>query len=234
MLNQFGTNSEILIDGAFLIPREIMFKISDLPVQEESYILYYDFKRINEKIAEAEKIARKYNLPLKVIHQEDKYSLEEWLAIIRNAKLVLSRSYHAIVTSIIFNVPFIQFFDKRSARFSQLYKVLKLNPCISDENFHIDFDKINLNFDWEQTNKIIAEEKIRAQQWLKQAVEAPKLNNSDYDMLNLLAIESLMSKKQKIVLQYKPLERIFSVKNSPDRKHKVLMLTGLSIKWKRK
>ena len=194
--NEFGLNSVQLIDGAFHIPKEKLEEMtSGYENKNGDYIACFRLHFAKEKYLEkydeiVENVSKQLNLSVKEFETKRIQDVEEWLSFIKNSKFVISDSFHAIVFSIIFNVPFMWFntTPTTASRMESLFRHLGItNNCIT--RFDVDFDvqKIISDFDWASINKKIEEEVLRAESVTKQAVEMPKKPvNSEYDGLNSL------------------------------------------------
>ena len=81
-------------------------------------------------------------------------SIEEWLSNFRNSKFIFTDSFHGMVFSIIFNVPFAVYVNKKrgSSRFVSLLKQVGLkNRIIESEK---EYDQIkNDEINWKEVNE---------------------------------------------------------------------------------
>ena len=174
--NDFNTKSTQLIDGAFLIPEQKLKEITGNTPTNEKYIGCYALPYYTDKIwykKHLKKISKKYNLPIKYLQFDSTTPVEEWLSFIKNAELLISDSYHAIVFSIIFRKPFIQLQNSPAqGRFNSLYKLLELDvKILTEESSDFNCDTIDLNTNWEKTNTIIKNEVQKAKKWLTEAIQ---------------------------------------------------------------
>ncbi len=177
ILNQeFNTSATQLIDGAFLIPKRKLNEITGEENLNEKYIGCFPLPYYANKIwyqKYLEEISKKNNLPIKYLPFNSTTPVKEWLSFIKNAELIISDSYHAIVFSIIFNKPFIQLQNALTqSRFDSLYKLLKLDAnVLKEESDDFNCDVLNFNTSWNQTNEIIKKEVQRAKKWLTAAIQ---------------------------------------------------------------
>lgn len=113
-------------------------------------------------------IARKKGLTVKYFsaHQNMKLSIEEWLAMFRDTKFVVTDSFHGTVFSILFNKPFLTIGNtsRGMARFHSLLNVFDLQNrlCEVGQEF-AEVDKI----DWEKVNGRRAELKAHSLDFLR-------------------------------------------------------------------
>lgn len=88
---------------------------------------------------------------------KDRISIEQWLRNIRDAKYVITDSYHGVLFSIIFNRPFLFLENKRRGN-ERVDYVMKFLGITND------------TFDWEQINTKIDAERIKSCAFLKNAL----------------------------------------------------------------
>ena len=224
-----GVNAEVLIDPVFYINRKYFDQMADsaeidLP---KKYILAYFLGMGEDDKKVVDYYAQKYGLPVVYLNIQD-MTTEEWLAYIRNAKLLITNSFHGVCFSIIFNNDFICVADKNKAysRFTTVLKKLNLlfrartaEEIVSSGKY--DFDKIDYNL----VNPIIEKEKNYALQWLKNAMEMDVKPRSVSDLMINHLQKDLMIKKQELI-------SICSAFNYPKYLHKYRKYKLLSkITW---
>ena len=142
-------------------------------------------------------------------------TIEEWLAFIKNAEFVITDSYHAVVFSIIFNRPFVQVKNAQTqSRFESLFRLLEIDNNSIGKDDIVDLDKILAPKNWEKINNILSQERIKAETWLKNAINQPKQLNSQNDFFNYFISKTSMqneltkkklyvlANKRKILLKY--------------------------------
>ena len=90
-----------------------------------------------------------------------KISIEQWLRNFNDAKFIVTDSYHGFVFSMIFNKPVKLFLNefRGNARFDSLFELLGIS-------------KDQECFDWNYINAILANEREKALNWLKGALNA--------------------------------------------------------------
>ena len=176
----FGIKATQLIDGAFHIPRNILDELTKpYETTQEDYILVFClpyFNNIEECSKNITKLSQKVNLPVKIVLFDKTQSLGQWLYFIKKAKFVITDSFHAIVFSIIYNVPFIQLINavKTQSRFESLFRLLEISNYSSKSLENIDFNEIVASFNWAQINTKLEKEIKRSQDWMKHALSIPK------------------------------------------------------------
>ena len=96
--------------------------------------------------------------------------VEDFLALIDNAKYVITDSFHATAFSINFNTPFVIVYpEKYSTRLQSILKITGLeNRVAQDEN---DLDVVKREIDFEKVNKRINIEREKSLSWLKESLK---------------------------------------------------------------
>ena len=200
--NTFNIDGVQLIDGAFHIPKSMLDELTQGYEKKEKYVGYFSlpgdtFTKEHEKYLK--NLAKLLNLPFKRMAFDEKISVEEWLAFIKNSDFFVTGSYHASVFAILFNKPFLQVKHKTTqARFESLYEVLNMNSpaiCI-DEALNIDKIQNAMNIEWESVNLKISEEVKKAQEWVLAV-----LNKEKEDNLQNIQANILVSQTQKEILK---------------------------------
>ncbi len=179
--DNFNVSSVQLIDGAFHIPKEQLEDFCKEYDDEfnQDYILAFClpyYEKLDKYEKDLDEISKKINLPIKKLNFDKKIPVEKWLSYIKNAKFVISDSFHAIVFAIIFNVPFVQITNAQmtQSRFEGLFKKLEIKNFSTDDLSKISPREIIESFNWDLINFKVEAEIKRAQGWLKCAMEKEK------------------------------------------------------------
>lgn len=178
---KFKLESEVLLDGVFHISRDLLEDMIQPYSTNEEYIGCFVLPYFKNEIWYQEKLqvlSKKLNLPIKNLEFNSETTVEEWLAFIKNSKYIVSDSYHAVVFSIIFNVPFIQVKNaKAQSRFESLFKLLNIkNKTVSEYNKEIFESTIDSPLDWENINNTIKFERLKAKKWMQKILKGKKKN----------------------------------------------------------
>lgn len=98
-------------------------------------------------------------------------SVGTWLKGFRDAKYIITDSFHACVFSIIYNKPFIAIGNngRGLTRFESLLSTFKLNHLLVSENSK-DIDLLK-DFDWNQVNSVLEIEKKKSIDFLKSSLK---------------------------------------------------------------
>ena len=150
ILNNLGREDACqVVDPVFLLSRDTWEALLDNKKENEDYLLIYDFDNNQELNEQAMDIAKKNEWKIYSIfpnHICDKCFYNEgpleFVNLIRNAKFVLSNSFHATAFSIIFERQFAVFErkEKINTRMRDLLKSLD----ISMNEGGIDYSKVNV------------------------------------------------------------------------------------------
>jgi coenzyme F420-reducing hydrogenase beta subunit len=175
---KFGLEATQVLDPTLLLnAKDYDDILGESSLQINNYIFNYC---INEKKTDNEYLMQKLT-PLGDIisynqFDSDKKSVAEWLNRIKNSKLILTNSYHACCFALIFNIPFWIFKPAETdfSRFESLLSLLHLNNRIVYEIDKFSIANLFNPIDWSQVNTLLAVEKNRSLNWLKNALETPK------------------------------------------------------------
>lgn len=121
----FNIKTELVLDPVFLCDEKIYLDLCKNIPTSESGIVCHILDVNQEKTDFINKISSKFNLNKM---KYDKNSVESWLAAIRDSKFVITDSYHGCIFSIIFNKPFVCFYneDRGASRFDTLASIFDI------------------------------------------------------------------------------------------------------------
>lgn len=179
-----GIKPNINVDPTMLLNSDEWNKIipTEKIYNKGEYIFLYNLK--NKKYIElAYRISKELKLPIVISRYTNKleliYGFEkrfecgpiEFLNLIKNAKLVLSSSFHGTIFSIILNKPFFALNGNEDFRINTLLRTMNLqNRSIELENYK-EKCKEAYNIDFKQSDKIIKEEQKKSEVYLKNALD---------------------------------------------------------------
>lgn len=173
----------INIDPTLLLTKEEWYKVIDKKkLVNKDYILLYDLKDCKLVFKIAKKLSKKFNIPI-IVTKPNKYDLIyrvekhyecgplEFLNLLKNAKIVLTTSFHGAVFSILFNKPFYTIECNNDFRIKTLLEITKLkNRNINNDNINDIYENIfDVNF--EMAEKLIDLEREKSKEYLKNAVD---------------------------------------------------------------
>jgi len=183
----FGVEATHVLDPSMLLTKEDyihLIKEDNIPERENilfNYILDQTEKKNTfiQKAADAFKIQSVSGMPPnKIYWKKNKKDLSdcvyhpvtEWLAGFKDAKLVVTDSFHGCVFSILFNKPFIVFSNelRGNARLNSLLKMFNLEGRLYKE---MDADSKLLYMDYSDVNRILEKERKKSIAFLLDALE---------------------------------------------------------------
>ena len=154
----FNRNDAItVLDPTMLLEKsEYEALCNDIPIQKDKTLFAYILDVDNATKAFLEKAAAEKGLTLKLISADDNctLSVEEWLAMFRDAECVITDSFHGTVYSIIFNQDFYSICNKSrgNARFLSLLSQFDLQERLFNDIAHIKFGQNDIA--WLRINKM--------------------------------------------------------------------------------
>ena len=179
--NDFNVPSTQLLDGIFHIPANYIESFTKLYPKRDKYIAYFSlpyFKKNEWHKELLDKISQKLNIPIKQCKYNYETPVEEWLTFIKNADFVISDSYHCILFSILFNIPFIHLKSNTAqSRFDSVFRLFDIkNKTVSKNSLkkQIDFDTLLTPTDWNFVNEKIKKEVEVAEKWMNKALNKEK------------------------------------------------------------
>ncbi|AEM22075.1 coenzyme F420 hydrogenase/dehydrogenase beta subunit domain protein [Brachyspira intermedia PWS/A] len=122
------------------------------------------------------------------------YELEDWLYIIKNCKYLITDSYHGFCFGLYFNKNILIKIDSGSSRLLSLMRMFNLEDRIVSSVEDIKNRDLLKDMDYTEINKKLEAEKKRSIEWLKEALESPKVLKEDSykdDLINILIKDSM-------------------------------------------
>jgi polysaccharide pyruvyl transferase WcaK-like protein len=177
------TNKKIcrVLDPTFLLGEYEWAKlVSDKKITQD-FILLYMVSMNEEALKVADIISKMMKLPVWYIndsYKKDKYKFKhirgigplEFLVLVKNAKFIVTTSFHGTAFSIIFNKKFVTVPYKRtSSRMVELLKRIKLENRIIEASSEFD-SNYEFNIDYTIPNEILEQEKEKSLMFLKEAL----------------------------------------------------------------
>lgn len=205
MKEQYGVTADVVLDPVFL-STDIVWKLATKGthrVPKEKYLFAYFLDPTREEGETLKKCCKKMSLkPHSVIDaapeahtlhstwgidSEYNVKLEEWLAYIQNAEVVITDSFHGMCVAILFNKKFIAIanYSRGAARFTELLSKLGLESRLlySINELSSKMDILNEEIPYDSVNQILEIEKKRCVEWLIKALqdrrECKALSNYD-------------------------------------------------------
>lgn len=183
--NLTSMEPEINVDPTMLLGKEEWDKItSNERIIEGDYILFYSLHPDKKMVKLVKNISKALKLPVVVTKINNQYDTfagfkkvyntgpMEFLSLIKNAKLVLSSSFHGTIFSVLFNKPFYAIRGNKDNRISTLLEKMKLQDrSISEQDDINEKMKNAFNINFDDVNDVINKEKLASENYLKKALD---------------------------------------------------------------
>ncbi len=209
----FGCEVEVEMDPFFLSDAELYSNIADTANMDNSsdYLLAYILNPSNEKNELINKVATELNLNINIVldlagDQDDlKQKLgqlantvvfpnfAEWLALFKNAKYIVTDSYHGVCLALKFNKQFLGIRNRAKYRFDSLSKQFPLGMHIFDiKNIDIEHFKVDNKIDYTEVSKTLDQIKKKGEQWFEPFITKSKSTTSSFERHNSEAYDISM------------------------------------------
>lgn len=177
-------NVQINMDPTILLSKKEWEEIiNSEKIINQPYILYYSLRPSTSRTKYLKELSKKMNMKIVVANPSYKYDLIggfvrryesgplEFLNLLKNAKLVISSSFHGTIFSTILNVPFYALNGKNDYRISTLLKIMQLENRMIMEGDNIEVIMKNaFNIDFEKANEMIEKEREKSKHYLVNAL----------------------------------------------------------------
>lgn len=167
-----GVDATFVLDPTLLLDRDHYISLcKDVPSQQTDIFAYFlDQNNDNIKLLSTIAKSNSFTYRIKGIgeNKDKKETIEQWISCFRDAKLILTDSFHGTVFSIIFNRDFyvIGNRERGNARFESLLSTFDLEDrLITSTNI------VLKPIDWKKVNKIIEEQKSNSFKFLFNCLE---------------------------------------------------------------
>lgn len=184
--NIFNVNATHVLDPTFLLEAEdyntiIKQNHPSTSIKQKDYVAFYLLDNVTGQGAISKTIQKIYGLETKNIYGKNIRILKQqlfrfntvssWLKNIRQAKYIITDSYHCIIFSIIFKKQFLCLINEKkgASRIISLLNSLGLEKQISSID-DIDTTKINAPIDYSMVSKKLNQQKIKSMNYLKTAL----------------------------------------------------------------
>ncbi len=162
-----------VLDPTLLHTSEDYAKLcADIPCATEPYLASYVLDITPEKQQYIEQKAQEQGLPLRIFSagKDAELSIEEWLSIFRDAKYVITDSFHGTVFSILFHKPFFSIVnvERGASRFYSLLSKFGLENCLITS---LDNTPIEAPTEWVDVNAKLEALRNQSTEFLTKALE---------------------------------------------------------------
>lgn len=173
-----GISSTHVLDPTLLLNGDDYSELcNSIPINSDKYIAAYILDNSKKSDETLEIISGELEMPFKKFTSGSNNSLtvEQWIAIFRDAAFVVTDSYHGAVFSIIFQKQFIVFLNqgRGAARIESLLEGLSLQDRIFGSNKGID-SIFRHKIDYNQVVTALSEKQSFSTQFLSNAINSKK------------------------------------------------------------
>lgn len=181
-----GLEVQVVLDPTLLLEPKYYEEVTKIPENlPKEYIAVYRFGEINHTKEKIREISKKYGLPIVYIPSnndgafEPDYSIGpgEFIGVIKNAKLVLSDSFHCTVFAIISHTPFLTFYRTMpepgkdiNSRMIDLLKMVHMSDRLVKPNEEIADDTL-FTMDFSKSDMTICKLREQSLKYLMNALE---------------------------------------------------------------
>ena len=170
---------QVNLDPTMLLTDKEWSKLAKRPKQlkTDKYILNYFLGKLSpEREAEIERIAQENNCEIiNILDKEGPFyetGPSEFLYLEQNAFLICTDSFHSSVFALLFNRPFIIFNrEDNQASMNSRLETLVNTFKLENRNYDKKITEANLNYDYTNAYKILEEERNKAHNYLKEALD---------------------------------------------------------------
>ncbi len=260
----YNIQAEHILDPIFMLDNYDELLNNSNVKKEGDYIAVY-YSVFDDKIKEITNyLSKKLNMKVEMIpalngyfNNNPQYTIEDWLYKVKNCKYFITNTFHGFCFGLYFNKNIIVSTCQGPARLLSLMRMFNLEDRVVENIEEIDDRNLLEEMDYTEINKKLKIEKERAINWLKEALEAPKIEKEDTykdDLINVLikdtmnmensisnlnnsinamkkSIDDLNTRMNTKKKKIKFLEHIFSVSNEND--HKVIYALGAKMSFKK-
>ena len=170
--------AELSVDPVFLLDRNAWDEFTY--ENNKKYIFLFQYVSNKQTIDSVERIAKKNGLEL-IIYSSSPYAfkqgrvvtnigIEDFLSYIKNARLVITDSFHCSAFCIIFNIQFFSELRKDDPANTRLENLMKIFS-IGERYFLSDLSNLMLQIDYEKVNKSVELKRIQSLKYIDSIFE---------------------------------------------------------------
>ena len=178
-----GLKPTICVDPTLLISEDKWSSILGDKLIDRDYIFLYDVKNLKDASVIAKKVSGYYKMPVVIVKENIEKHLHgsfvkkydagpiEFLNYVKNAKIVLSSSFHGTVFATIFKKPFFAINGRKDLRINGLLSRMGLEDrCVDTQDIDAKLPGIfDVSFD--KATKVIDAEREKSKKFLARALE---------------------------------------------------------------
>ena len=173
--NYFHVDAEHTLDPTLLLSNEDYEQVcSAVPRRNGKFIACYLLDPTEEQRLHIDRMAQRLHLA-PVYFTADRaaaLSVEEWLAMFRDAAYVVTDSFHGTVFSIVFEKPFITIVNstRGADRFVSLLRTLGLETRLISAVTELTEDLYGYPVDWQTVNAALSAARVKSMNYLQNAL----------------------------------------------------------------
>ena len=211
----FGVKAVSFYDPTLIIEKEIFDDLAkDSERKDSDFVFAYMLDLTPEKEKAAKYVADKLGIKLKLISNmrykgKSKYideyniSIEDFVYYCKNAKFIITDSFHGVCFSIIYEIPFIGIINEMRgvSRYKIFDEMMLTNQLVNLTEKVYEYKDLNFKIDFTTAKEKIKEERLKVYEWLNNALNTPldKVDKNDvlYDYIyqkNISSNHSLFRK----------------------------------------
>lgn len=177
-------DGEIHVDPTLLLDASEWDELANERLIDGDYIFLYDLKSSKVAYEIADRLSKHYRIPVVVVKENAKMQILyrrflkkyeagpcDFLSLVKNAKIVVSSSFHGTIFSMIFGKPFVAVDAKHDNRISDILRKAKLEKRMVDKIDEIPTENDLLKTDYREINMLIKKERSRSRKYLSDALE---------------------------------------------------------------
>ena len=151
----FGIDAQWVLDPTLLLDKKDYEVLCErIPRASQPYVAAYVLDGDDHILSQIDEIGKSFNMPVRLFSagKDMTLTVEEWLAMFRDADYVITDSFHGTVFSIIFNKPFISIGNQSRGigRFESLLGQFGLDDRLSSD---ISVEVLLQPISWEEINR---------------------------------------------------------------------------------
>ena len=174
-------NTPVVLDPTLLVKKEEWYSLAEDYKSKKDYILIYAFGGSANIMEFAKNLAKKTNCKIVSIanpyfnklgfYYEKKAGPERFLGLMKNARYVITNSFHGTVFSINFNKEvFVEMLPKEQNVNSRLENALDLFDLKDRQVLNTDVFIVNKKIDFSKVNRILEIERRRSMEFLEKII----------------------------------------------------------------
>ena len=182
--NYFGVEAQQVLDPTLLLGKSDYEYLIENQPKEERQLLCYILDNTEDKKNVVDRLTSYYNYMVfsvnnpkehdgtAALEERKAYPVELWLGGFRDAKFVVTDSFHACIFSILFKKPFFVYANpmRGLTRFKSLLTLLGLEDRIIFSSNDITDEKLSNEINWNEVYDRLEKEKAKSFSFLQQAL----------------------------------------------------------------